>query len=86
MFCFVKFIDIVIFVLEEFFLYIFQENEVLDKENHNLTEQLLKSEETRVQLQKELESLARLQQHVCIFSVPVLLSDIFSFLSKINLL
>lgn len=40
------------------------ENEILDKENHNLTEQLSKSEETRVQLQKELESLAGLQQRL----------------------
>jgi hypothetical protein len=48
---------------------IFQENEVLDKENHNITEQLSKSEETKMQLQKELESLAGLQQRVCISSV-----------------
>lgn len=40
------------------------ENEVLEKENQNLTEHLSKSEETRLQLQKELESLAGLQQRL----------------------
>jgi hypothetical protein len=54
-------------VVKEHVIYIFfQENEVLEKENHNVTEHLSRSEETRVQLQKELESLAGLQQRVCI--------------------
>jgi hypothetical protein len=49
-----------------YIFFFFQENEVLEKENHNLTEHLSKSDETRVQLQKEMESLAGLQQRVCI--------------------
>ncbi|PSN57236.1 hypothetical protein C0J52_05004 [Blattella germanica] len=40
------------------------ENEALDKENHSLTEQLSKSEETRIQLQNELESLAGMQHRL----------------------
>jgi hypothetical protein len=75
----------IIFVVKVVVILIFfKENEILDKENHNLAEQLSKSEETRTQLQREMESLAGLQQRVCICLISLLFSDVLPFSSKKN--
>ncbi|KAJ9587226.1 hypothetical protein L9F63_019250, partial [Diploptera punctata] len=60
------------------------ENESLDKENHNLTEQLTKSEEARIQLQKELESLAGLQQRLSELEGSHGREEMLALLERIN--
>ncbi|XP_069682970.1 ninein homolog isoform X3 [Periplaneta americana] len=60
------------------------ENEVLEKENQNLTEQLSKSEESKVQLQQELESLAGLQQRLSELEGSHEQEQVLPLLEKLN--